>query len=352
MDEQYKNGDILPTEKELAEQFFTSRVTVQKSMRLLSNEGYISRSPGRGTYVTYSPPGKKSADANLIGVILCNISPSFGLETLLSIEKTAQELDYSIILKNSMACRELESKHINDLTSLGAKGLIVQPLQGDYYSDKLIRLQLNKFPLLLIDRRFKGFPIASISTNNSLATEDLVNHLFVHGHNHIGFICYYSKNTSSIEARLNGFKSMYFKSSKSVFESNILTTIETPDDLNAREKNIDRITNYLTENSHITAIIASENLVTSLVLEAVTRMGKSIPEHYSLVCFDDPSGISHKKITHIKQNESQIGDLAVNLLHKKICNEMTGTSVFVAHTLVLGNSVKTLDATETLKQRN
>ena len=52
IDGEYKEGDRLPTEMELAESMQVSRPTVRQALDLLSREGRVSRVKGSGTYVT------------------------------------------------------------------------------------------------------------------------------------------------------------------------------------------------------------------------------------------------------------------------------------------------------------
>lgn len=47
----YQNGDRLPSENELVEQYKVTRTTIQRSLSELSNEGIIERIHGKGTYV-------------------------------------------------------------------------------------------------------------------------------------------------------------------------------------------------------------------------------------------------------------------------------------------------------------
>lgn len=47
-----KEGDMLPTEVELSQQFGVSRPTVRTALLKLVNAGYLTRTKGRGTFVT------------------------------------------------------------------------------------------------------------------------------------------------------------------------------------------------------------------------------------------------------------------------------------------------------------
>ncbi len=48
----YAPHQLMPTEAELSETFSTSRITARKAMEMLAQEGLVTRSRGRGTFVT------------------------------------------------------------------------------------------------------------------------------------------------------------------------------------------------------------------------------------------------------------------------------------------------------------
>lgn len=56
IDREMSVGQQLPTEQALCQQFNVSRETVREALRGLEDEGLISRSPGRGTFVHRRPP--------------------------------------------------------------------------------------------------------------------------------------------------------------------------------------------------------------------------------------------------------------------------------------------------------
>jgi DNA-binding FadR family transcriptional regulator len=60
----------LPTERELAEHYQVSRGVIRKALALIESEGWITRSVGRGTFVTPALPAAFPADA------LLDISPA------------------------------------------------------------------------------------------------------------------------------------------------------------------------------------------------------------------------------------------------------------------------------------
>lgn len=62
----YKEGDKLPTEREMCELFQVSRITVRQALASLENEGLIQRFQGRGTFVHRSQPEKKRKFESLL----------------------------------------------------------------------------------------------------------------------------------------------------------------------------------------------------------------------------------------------------------------------------------------------
>ena len=51
IEDNYKQGDLLPPESKLISLYKISRITVRKAMDELEREGIITKKQGRGTYV-------------------------------------------------------------------------------------------------------------------------------------------------------------------------------------------------------------------------------------------------------------------------------------------------------------
>ncbi len=52
LDGRWEDGQKIPTENVLVEQYQVSRVTVRKAVSELVKEGYLTRHPGKGTFVS------------------------------------------------------------------------------------------------------------------------------------------------------------------------------------------------------------------------------------------------------------------------------------------------------------
>ncbi len=58
VNEEFKPGEKMPTEKELCEEFGVSRITSRHALRLLQEQGLVERFPGKGTFIRGVRPKK------------------------------------------------------------------------------------------------------------------------------------------------------------------------------------------------------------------------------------------------------------------------------------------------------
>jgi GntR family transcriptional regulator len=52
-EEDLNPGDIIPSEKELQQEFGVSRITVRQAIKELENEGLVKKKQGKGTFVSF-----------------------------------------------------------------------------------------------------------------------------------------------------------------------------------------------------------------------------------------------------------------------------------------------------------
>lgn len=75
-------GDKLPSEREMAEVFQTSRNSVREALRVLENQGLLEVKTGRGTFLK-AQPGGKGSDSVLIELVKSNFREIHELTTVL-----------------------------------------------------------------------------------------------------------------------------------------------------------------------------------------------------------------------------------------------------------------------------
>ncbi len=83
----FSDGDQLPTERELAENYSASRSTVRNALNMLEEAGLLMRKVGSGTFVTYT--GKPDTD---VVDVIDQISPIQLIDVRIGIERQITRL--------------------------------------------------------------------------------------------------------------------------------------------------------------------------------------------------------------------------------------------------------------------
>lgn len=360
----YQEGDRVPSEKELSEQYEVSRITAKKALELLANEGLIIRQPGRGSFVKYHREApavsketlsKKEKRPPLLGLVITDFDDSYGTGLLASIEKCTAEHSCFLVLRRSFGKTDIEEKSIRELIELGVDGLIVFPAQAEFFSEEILKLVLKKFPLVLVDRHLKGISTASVSTNNVEAARKGAAYLLELGHQHIGLLTPPPHDTTALEDRIEGFVQAHAEKGvvvdRDLWLNNITSTL--PDSF--RQPNIkhdiDKIKRQLTDYPSITALFAAEYYIALMAVEAVKELGMSVPGDISIICFDSPpTPIGEFQLTYLAQDQKRMGqevfDILMKLHHKKE-QDTIPKRVLLDVDLVIGNSTAPVPIRET-----
>lgn len=355
----YPEGARLPSENDLAQRFNVSQITTKKALNMLVEKGLIVRRPGLGSFICHletvpvitSQPYREDAfHKNLIGVLMEDFTSSYGIDMLRAIEKSATEKGYHLCVKRSMGDQHKEESAISRFCDLHVAGLLVMPTHGSHYNTEILRLVVEGFPLVFIDRFLSGIPAPYVGADNKRAAADLTEALLLRGHTKIAMITAPTKEATTLGERYDGFvdaqKSYGIKFDRRYLLDSIYSTLPSTDPTETISTEVSRISAFLKEQKEVTAVFATEYGIATMVKRACHEAGIRIPEDISLVCFDGPSGPEDEIFfTHIRQNESEIGDMAVNILISQINNDSKQQSIkqqSVPAILVEGISVRSI----------
>lgn len=345
----YKPGDRIPSEKELTDSFKISRITSKKALEKLVEEGIVYRQQGKGTFVSqYIEVNKISPTTSyrkpLFGLIVTNFDDSYSSKLISSIEIASEE-QCLIILKQSFGLPEKEEKIIKEFLEFGVDGMIIYPAQAEHFSSEILKMVVNKFPFVLIDRSFKGVAATAISTDNVHAAKLGINYLFELGHEKIGVLSPKTIETTTIEDRFDGIFQAYAERNsvvnRDLWCTKIKSTLPVPGA--TPEQDVEVITKFLKKHPEITALFALEYHIAVLAKRAMEKLGLRVPEDISILCFDEPgNNITDFIFTHLKQEEEQIGSMAINRLLEMVDGEWSFIKEYVPASLVKGNSTAAL----------
>lgn len=322
--ESWKPRSRIPSENELAEQFGVSRITVKNALTALVDKGVVYRLQGKGTFVSDHKPeeilsmtsdDKGVLKAPTVGFLLPRLDNRFTANLLSGIEDTLSENGYQLLFAKTNDSQDNEILKIHEMKQAGVKGLIIYPVEGEHYNNEILSLTLNRFPLVLLDRKLKGVDTNSISSDNYGAAIQAVQHLHELGHKQIGFISTLAEGTSSIEDRLHGYEKALEDHQILIDRSMQMTRLTmTASD----EEVIVMIQQFLQANPQMTALLSSN--FSPHVIQAALQLGISVPEELSVVFFDDVEFPDFCIIppTAVIQQELELGREAARLIMEQI----------------------------------
>lgn len=337
-----KPGCKLMTEKELSEQYQVSRITSKNAMVLLERDGLIVRKQGAGSYVAEDT--KEAEDKNLegntitIGVLFDTFDYAFGCGILKGIEEACSQRNIYMYFRCTNSDIELERKYINDFIDHGVDGLIVMCVHNDIYDERILRLTLDNFPIILIDRDMANVNIPCVSSDNYGAAKNLAEKILERGHPYVSMVSYTDEHTSTVQNRIRGVRDalqerkILFDPSLNVMGIRNCSQVNDLSDVQWKEGE-KIIREFMISHPEITAYLAVQCISGIMTLEAARSLGK---EDIEVVFFDGPKGSFYPKpyYARVIQDEYSMGREAVICLLDRIRGEDVEKNIVVPYEIV------------------
>lgn len=343
---EFKPGQKLPTEVELAEQYRVSRITSKKALDMAAEHHIITRRAGLGSFVTDNSKkmiGRKlHTTKRVFGIIQHDIADSFGLQLFQRLEQLAQEKNILTLTGFSNNDIDTEKKLIQDFFRYGVDGFIISPVHNETFNNDILKLILDGFPVVLIDRYLKDISCPNVISKNFEAACEGMNYLYSLGHRNIGILSRPLDSATTLLEREKGIMRAVIESGHTLRHEWWLTSLEQIDTKN--EESFDnakeQIRRFLSANRDLTAIFGLKYSVIPVVEVVAHELGLSIPEDLSLICFDSPGYlVNHiQPVTHLKQNESKMAERAFCLIEKMLSGEKVDYRQEIDVDLVVGET--------------
>lgn len=327
----YPVGSLLPSESELSKLYNVSRITSKKALEMLAAQNIIIRKPGKGSYVTEKDRKELPEteivrnvrhSRQLIGVIMDSFGDSYGYKILLGMEQECKQQGVSMILKCSYGSKEEETKSIEKLLSIGVDGIIIMCVHNENYNSKVLKLSVDNFPTVLIDRMLKGIPIPYVGTDNYKAAKELTECLLQSGHHYICYAAPLSVDTSTIEDRHRGFVDCHMEqgmvTNESMWITDLKSTLPSYHSNESEIEDMEKIKKFVENHPEVTAFFAVEYSIAIIIYRALCQLG--LEKEKNIACFDSPQNISDylMHLIYVEQDELIIGQKSVQVLTETI----------------------------------
>lgn len=360
---EFRAGEKIPSEMELAAKYGVSRITTKQALNELMQEGVVYRVAGKGTFV--KEPTRKTAargGADLfaeaaeetspaqstrgrmasVGLILPYLNDSYEMGIISGVERELRRQDCNLVLRKSDNSAEEETKAVEALRAEGVQGLIIFPAEGMYCSEALLRLKLDRFPFVLVDRYYQGIDTNNVVSDNFGGACAAGRHLLELGHRAIGLVGYTPENVISINYRIKGFNQALAEAGVSLPASRMELKLEREQVYNHRTGQadpsaIEAIRDYLRRNPDLTAVFAINDYTAICVLKAALSLGLSVPGDLSIVGFDNNILAANVDVplTTVNQPKEALGKSAAQLLLRAFENTQATEKIVLQADLIV-----------------
>lgn len=337
-----KPGDNVGSLNYLCKEYSVSIITVKKAISDLVSKGVLITRVGKGTYV--ADPKKERVDFSknkTIGLVLRDIKHPFFSLISDGIEERAYELGYNILLSSSSNKIEKEENQINYFRKLGVDGLIIASLSLEYKAtDYIQRLHDENFPYVMVSYIHEPH-CWYVGSDHELGGYIATEHLIKLGYKLIGYLHAGRSNLLS-EIRKNGY-SRALRDYGIPYDSRLIFYLEQPEvgeivDRYQQGYNFGKKFKNLEKKPE--ALFIYSDLVALGFQQAVLEEGIKIPDDIAIVGFDDVFFASYSKVplTTVHQPAEKIGNIAVDVIDKRINKEDIGNRIILKPSLIVRES--------------
>lgn len=339
----------LPSESAIAKEYGVSKMVGKMALNALEEEGYIYRKPRSGSYKSERDPLSEKLDGGFahgarkrfVGVIMPQFDP-YCTEIVAGLERYFLLAGYNIVLRLSRASSQLEEDALIELSALDCvAGIILFPTSRRFCGDQLLRMQLNRYPIVLIDTFFRELSLDSVSHDHYKGAFDMTNYLIDMGHENICFLTSAPSEAYSRQERVRGFQDAIL-SRDMKYDKRMVYELEVEETAEQYRNFVDRIA-----GDNTTCVFCGNDYIAKELLNQALSRGIRVPENLSIAGYTDNAFLSFMSIglTTVRQPVNRFCKEAAALLMRRIEDPLKAIESNKIETeIVLRESVKRIPA--------
>ncbi|MDF2720693.1 MAG: substrate-binding protein [Paenibacillus sp.] len=263
---------------------------------------------------------KESASSQIVGLLLPlnqNRFAPFLMDIMVGAERKVLENDYMMLMSGISEDTSRNDHILDKMAEKEVEGMIVFPSEN-IAAKSLEELQDKGIPFVCVDQILTGIEADQVHADNVKGSVVLMKHLHELGHRRIAIM--YHKELFSLRERLRGCQLSMLEHGIPLEEA---LFINTPELKNSNAIYL-QVLNLLQGPDRPTAMVLTSPHYAVGVIRALNELDLRVPEHISLVTFDDHYAALPAEyqqfFTAVVQNAQQIGRLAAEQLFHRIQN--------------------------------
>lgn len=335
-----KQGDRIPSEKKLSEQFSMSRQTIRHATGELEKKGVITRVRGSGSYI--GGDASKLRDKFMtVAVMLTYVDNYIFPQTVRGISDTLEENGYSMQLSFTDNDIEKEQTFLKKIIAEdNVDALLAEPSKSSLPNPnmKYYRIiQQRGIPIEFINSSYPKLDIPCVRLDDEKIGYEAVRYLIENGHRQIAGI-FHCEDSQGLR-RFAGYD-------RALREADIV-----PDPKKVLWLDTDGIADVAPLTDYIlsrikgaTAIFTYNDEVGCQLIDGFAERGINVPDDISVISVDDSDLASKVRpgLTTFPHPKRELGITATDKLLAMIDNPIVGGNELMMPDLVVRDSVKLL----------
>jgi LacI family transcriptional regulator len=286
-----------------------SQATRKKVLKIAKELNYYPNVIARGLATKRS---------NAIGVIVPNLASSFVVRVLQGIKSTNRDLNYTVLLFDTIGQKESESQLFQRLArERRIDGVIL--ISSTVTDEELNIFRDESVPSIVVAR--KSTNIDCVYVNNEQGAKDATDYLVSKGHSIIACVSS-TKLGLPMDERLSGYK-LSLSEHQIPFRPELVFNV---DDDNMTD-GVGIFEKFKALQPAPTAVfIPAGDMVAIGIIKEAKKQGVKVPEQLAVVGYDDipAAEVIEPSLSTVRQPKLEMGDYAINMIVDKIEGRESG----------------------------
>ena len=325
----------LPSENQLAKKFDTSRLTVKNALEILVNMGLVKRYQGKGSFANMEKIKGNTLQDYAVCLVMPNVITRFIQEIIAGATDYFDKSCVNCLIYRTGNSQEREENLIGRLNQYNISGIIIYPASGEMFNKSLLKLSLDNFPIVSVDRSLFDLGISCVLTDHYRMMRSHTELLIKEGHRDIVFI-HPESNAQSTQQRISGYQDALIEAK--IMPNQAYKIILPYEFFESYDKTLlsslkEKFRVFFAQNPSVTAVISTNCYSGIALMEVLVELKRKV----ELIFIDDdfPSlkGFMPMPYRSIVQDGYTMGKAAAELLLEQINGIRTETKIIYIPTV-------------------
>ncbi len=239
-----------------------------------------------------------------------NIADPYSASVAKSVSDCCREHQYRTLLGDSNYDPAIEAEYLRRARDGSADGLLISPLPTEENIALYCDLVRSGFPVVTMDNAVRGVSIPCVKYDDTAGTDLAMDYLFQKGHRRIVYLQYPGEYQTARDRR-QSYAAAHKKRGMAV---NPEFVVQVPELL--QDWNIAALERLFRLPEPPTAIFAENEIIATVCINALVRLGKRIPDEVAIISFGDvlPDQFTPVRLTAISLHQEDASRRAVEML--------------------------------------